>query len=158
MKHMQLHSAATLSPSRSRPQWFVVATTLLALTVLAGCGQAAPERLNVYPVQGKLEVNGKPAAGAVVILHPKGDAAKPGARAEVQSDGSFSAGTYAASDGAPEGDYILTVEWFKPVLKRDEYVMGPNLVPDKYSKPESSQLEIHVAAQPNQLAPIKLKR
>ncbi len=130
----------------------------LALSVLIGCGQSGPERLTVYPVQGKLEVNGKPAAGAVVVLHPKGDASKPGARAEVQADGTFTAGTYTANDGAPEGDYILTVEWFKPVLKHDEYVTGPNLVPAKYSKPDSSQLEVHVAAQPNQLAPIKLKR
>ena len=109
-------------------------------------------------MQGKVELNGKPTAGAVVILHPKEGSAAPAARAEVKADGTFVAGTYAATDGAAEGDYLVTVEWFKPVLKNDDYVMGPNLVPKKYSAPQTSQIEIHVAAQSNQLPTIKLKR
>ncbi len=109
-------------------------------------------------MQGKVELNGKPTAGAVVTLHPKGATDAPPARAEVKPDGTFVAGTYEVSDGAAEGDYIVTVEWFKPVQKRDDYVMGPNLVPAKYSVPQTSQIEVHVAAQPNQLPTIKLTR
>ena len=44
----------------------------------AGCGQSAPPRATVYPVQGKVELNGKPTAGAVVTLHPKGGTDAPG--------------------------------------------------------------------------------
>ena len=51
-------------------------------------------------------------------LHPKGQSETPAARAEVKPDGTFVAGTYEVSDGAAEGDYIVTVEWFKPVQKR----------------------------------------
>jgi hypothetical protein len=135
-----------------------VAIVGIALSALAGCGQSAPPRVPVYPVQGKVEVNGKPAAGALVLLHPKGDPSRPPARAEVKPDGTFEASTYAPADGAAEGDYIVTVEWFKAVPKNDDFVIGPNLVPDKYSKPQTSKIEVHVAAQPNQLPPITLKR
>lgn len=126
--------------------------------LITGCGQSAPPRATVYPVQGKVELNGKPTPGAVVVLHPKGNAEIPAARAEVKPDGTFEVGTYAVADGAPEGDYVATIEWFKPVLKKDDYVMGPNLVPKQYSAPQTSKLEVHVAAQPNQLPTFRLKR
>ena len=141
----------------SRAVWALSAT--VAVLALAGCGRSGPARVAVYPVQGKVEVNGKPAAGAVVILHPKGDPAAPAARGEVKEDGTFVAGTYASGDGAAEGDYIVTVEWFKPVKQKNgDFVEGKNLVPEKYSRPTTSQLEVHVAAQENQLPPITIKR
>jgi hypothetical protein len=137
--------------------WLIFIATA-AVAPLVGCGQSAPPRVPVFPVQGKVEVNGKPAAGALVVLHPKGESNAPPARAEVSADGSFSTSTYAPGDGAAEGDYVVTVEWFKPVLKNDNYVVGPNLVPEQYSMPQTSQIEVHVAAQTNQLPPIALKR
>lgn len=148
------------SAARYTAGWqFALSGVVLGLIAFAaGCGQSAPTRATVYPVQGKVELNGKPTAGAVVMFHPKGAPDKPAARAEVKPDGTFVAGTYEAADGAPEGDYVVTVEWFKPVLKNDEYVMGPNLAPKKYSTPQTSNLEVHVAAQPNQLPTITLKR
>ncbi|HEY1598060.1 MAG TPA: hypothetical protein VGG64_00560 [Pirellulales bacterium] len=136
----------------------VWALTLGTVLTSAGCGQSAPPRVPVFPVQGKVSVNGKPAAGALVILHPKGDPSKPSARAAVKPDGTFEATTYAPADGAAEGDYVVTVEWYKAVPKNDDYVVGPNLVPDKYSKPQTSNIEVRVAAQPNELPPITLKR
>ena len=76
----------------------------------------------------------------------------------MQPDGTFKATTYTSGDGVAEGDYIVTVEWRKAVQKNGEYTFGPNLVPEQYSDRQTSQLEIHVAAQPNVLPPIKLKR
>jgi hypothetical protein len=148
----------TARPRRSA--WSSIACGAVAVGILGtvGCGQSAPPRATVYPVQGKIELNGKPTAGAVVILHPKEGSAAPPARAEVKPDGTFAAGTYGATDGAAEGDYVVTVEWFKPVLKNDDYVMGPNLIPKKYSERQTSQIEVHVAAQTNELPTIKLKR
>ena len=61
--------------------------------------------------------------------------------------------TYALDDGAAEGDYLVTVEWFKPVQKNDDYVIGPNLVPEKYGKPQTSPIEVHVAAAAEPVAP-----
>jgi hypothetical protein len=135
-----------------------IAVFTLVATLFTGCGQSGPQHATVYPVKGKVELNGKPTPGAVVVLHPKGNPEIPSARAEVQADGTFVVGTYGVNDGAAEGDYVATVEWFKAVPKNDDYVVGPNLVPKQYSAPQTSKLEVHVAAQPNQLPTFKLKR
>jgi len=129
-----------------------------ALVAAAGCGQSGPPRVPVYPVQGKVEIDGRPAAGALVILHPKENPSAAAALAHVNNDGTFTTTTYETGDGAAEGDFIVTVEWFKPVQRNDDYVMGPNLAPEKYRRPETSDLQVHVAAQPNELQPIKLRR
>ena len=158
MTRIESRLSGTTRLRRSAASTVACGGLLAGLIFSGGCGQSAPPARTVYPVLGKVELNGKPTAGAVVTLHPKGATNTPPARAEVKPDGTFVAGTYEASDGAAEGDYVVTVEWFKPVLKRDDYVMGPNLVPAKYSVPQTSQIEVHVAAQPNQLPTIKLKR
>ena len=146
-------------PSLAGAQRLAVALLAVATLALTGCGKSGPpEKLAVFPVEGKIELNGKPPAGATVILHPKNEALTPGARAEVQPDGTFKATTYTTGDGAAEGDYIVTVEWRKAVQKNGDYTFGPNLVPEQYSDRKTSQLEVHVAEQPNVLRPIKLKR
>jgi len=136
----------------------VIAFHAVAVATLAGCGQSAPPRVPVFPVEGRVEVNGRPAAGAVVILHPKGNASAPAARAQVKPDGTFAAMTYEPADGAAEGDYVVTVEWYKPIQKHGEWDQGPNLVAAKYGRPQTSSIEVHVAAQANQLPPIKVTR
>src|SRR5262249_32068836 len=82
---------------------------LLLLT--SGCGNGQKE---VYPVEGQvLDAEDKPAAGALVIFHPvkadDQDLNKP--RGYVDDNGRFSLTTYEKDDGAPEGDYIVTIEW-----------------------------------------------
>jgi hypothetical protein len=56
-----------------------------------------------------------PAADALVVFHPTDPAfekqigGKP--LATVRPDGSYTMTTYAPDDGAPEGEYGVTVEW-----------------------------------------------
>jgi hypothetical protein len=56
---------------------------------------------------------GRPARGALVVFHPLDDprpkAVKP--RATVGRDGNFDLFTYSASDGAPAGNYAVSVVW-----------------------------------------------
>ncbi len=151
--------AASESPFLSSQHRKVWGLLMLAVATLTGCGKSgAPAKLAVFPVEGKIELNGKAPAGATVILHPKNESLTPGARAQVQPDGTFKATTYTADDGAAEGDYIVTVEWRKAVQKNGDFTFGPNLVPEQYSNRQTSQIEVHVAAQSNVLPPIKLKR
>src|SRR5690348_6286119 len=88
------------------------------LAAVIGCSKGQESnQLPVFPVVGHLSVNGQTPAGAFVVLHPKngtatapnGEAVHP--RAVVKPDGSFAVGTYKADDGAPSGEYSLTVEW-----------------------------------------------
>ena len=130
-----------------------------------GCTKTKdPNRLPVFPVKGHLSVKGQAPVGAFVVLHPKngaatapnGDVVRP--RAVVNPDGSFAFGSYDALDGAPSGEYSVTVEWRRIVKLADgSPVLGPNVVPPKYARVETSPLAIRVAETSNELDPIVLK-
>jgi hypothetical protein len=113
-----------------------------------------------HPAKGVITYQGQPVAGAFVALHPK-EAAKPEAptpTAIVQSDGSFAVTTYDAGDGLPEGEYVVTVQWRKAVKQGGDYLPGPNLLPAKYGRPDTSDVVVRVSAGQNELPPILLKR
>ena len=96
----------SLTPSlrRRRTGWLVPVVAV----VCAGCSRSGPA---LYPVRGKVLFEGQPARGATLVLHPLGNsganAIKP--RAFVDRDGGFEVFTYAAGDGAPAGEYAVTV-------------------------------------------------
>src|SRR6186713_708922 len=72
---------------------------------LAGCGSNG--RLPVYPVSGKLTINGVPAKGCVVTFVPA-EPALAGVvlpTGKVDESGKFELTTYETGDGAPAGDY-----------------------------------------------------
>ncbi len=155
----QLASAA--AHSANQPLTIAVSTVAIAvLFVLAGCGRSGPPRVETNPTKGSITYQGQPIGGAFLALHPKSGAAAdaPTSTAVVQPDGKFAVTTYEAGDGVPEGDYVVTVQWRKATKSGGEFVPGPNLLPAKYSRPESSDIVIHVASGANELAPIVLKR
>lgn len=130
---------------------------LLCLSGLLACG-CGSGRKPVFPITGKVLVNGKPAAHAMVVFHPVGengpDVVKP--RGKVETDGSFTLTTYDGNDGAPAGDYQVTVEQWLSSGKADE---GPsNRLPARYAKPDTSGLTAKVNPTPNTLEPFALKR
>jgi hypothetical protein len=135
------------------------ACRFLGLLVLMGsslaCSQG-PQRPPVYPVTGSLKFQGEPAAGAFLVFHPTGQPI-PGEQkptATVQQDGTFtvtSHGEVANSEGAPAGEYAVTVEWFKLLKKGRDIERGPNVIPSQYGKPETTPLKVKVEEKPNAL-------
>ncbi len=85
-----------------------LATCALA-AVLAGCGESN----GLFPVYGKVNYKGEPAAGATVYFHRTGPGTPGGevARGEVQADGSFSLESGDSAWGALPGQYAVLVEW-----------------------------------------------
>lgn len=68
----------------------------------------------VYPVKGKILVNGEPANEAQIVLHrtSKADFSIPTTpQAVTESNGEFDITSYHSKDGAPEGEYVVTIEW-----------------------------------------------
>jgi hypothetical protein len=122
----------------------LMATCLTA----AGCSKRGAEPV---PVAGKVVVYGRPAAGAVVTFHPEGatpDAPRPTARTD--GDGRFQLTTAKAGDGAPAGEYRVTVAWVAPAAGR-KGVEGEDapprpLVPAEYTTPDRTPLRASVAA------------
>ena len=83
---------------------------VVALLAFSSWCRESPRRPTT-PASGFLFVGGQPAGGAHVVLHPleKGQTAR--AVAITKSDGSFQLTTYRSGDGAPAGDYAVTIYW-----------------------------------------------
>ncbi|WP_442483445.1 BON domain-containing protein [Aeoliella sp. SH292] len=131
---------------------------LLAMGTVTGCNsKSGPERVPTFPVSGSVSFQGKPIPGAFVALHPKTTKENvPSPRASVAADGSLKVSTYDGGDGAPEGEYVVTVEWYKPIKNGADVISGPNVIPKKYASPQTSDITIRVATQENTISPIKL--
>lgn len=144
-----------------RAKHVTIAWSCLALVLpLAGCGK--PARMKVYPVRGQLLYQGQAAAGAELQLH--GDspelqaAAAPYPKATVLEDGSFTVSSYEPGDGAPAGDYHVTIVWHRSDdADPENREAAPDVLQGKYSSPETSPLTIQVQPQANELPPIELE-
>lgn len=138
--------------------------------VSAGCGSAASgagDKQKVYKVRGKITMSGAPVASAMVSFSPKGK--QPVATGRTGIDGTYALTTYDANDGAAEGDYVVlvtkaaaskaasaTIGGHDPDKPFDASAMhnaqGPaesggdtgSLLPEKYSRPDQSDLPAKV--------------
>jgi hypothetical protein len=145
-------AVARLAPS------IVFAVIAALILPVAGCGRSDKNHVAVHPVQGAIQFRGQPMEGAFVSLHPKSATdGVPTPRATVAKDGTFTVTTYNGNDGAPEGDYVVTVQWYRPVRVGTDLVGGPNVLPAKYASAQTSDVQIRVAAGENQLQPIQLR-
>ncbi|MBI3863637.1 MAG: BON domain-containing protein [Planctomycetia bacterium] len=111
----------------------------------------------VYAVTGKVIVDGKPAAGAAVRLHPADRSMTLQPKGLVGADGVFTLTTYLPADGAPAGDYKLTVEWRQPVDDGSgEFILGPNVLPESYAAPAETPVRVSVTCK-TEIPPIEIK-
>jgi hypothetical protein len=139
--------------SRRRSIWF---PALAAIGMAcSGCGGGTPATV---PAATTVRVNGLPAAGANVTLHPAGAdwagryAHRPFGKAG--PDGAVEFSTFAPGDGAPPGTYVVTVYWpHEKESGRD----GDRLGGAHESPTRPNPLTVTVAAGATELAPIDLK-
>lgn len=114
-------------------------------------GVVTANRKPVHPVRGKVFFEGCPAVNAVVTFHLiDGKKFTRTADSMVGPDGNFSLSTYTADDGAPAGEYAVTVVCRHPALDEDGRP-GPNILPAAYSKPETTPLRATIKAGPNEV-------
>lgn len=136
---------------------------LFALVAIVGCGKPSISRKGVVPVQGTILVDGKAAAGAVVSFHPLGDP-NPNAlpsHACVADDGTYSLTTYVTADGAPEGEYVVTVYWAEtsktPRTEEEESCdLPPDRLKKRFATKEASVLRAKVDGKPTVFAAVDL--
>lgn len=143
-------------------------TFVLAIAfTCCGCGgpDPGPEMIPVVPVHGSVLVKGEPATGAIVMFHKLPlDAGRFDiirSRGVVQADGTFQLTTYNTHDGAPEGEYAVTLYWpgnrKGPPDPNDE---NTDLPPDKfrlkYNDPRSSKIKATVKMPESQLEAFEL--
>ena len=142
-------------PLRRATQAFVACTCLCSLV---GCSEESP--IPVYPVTGVVRVQGNEADNAQVILHPLNPPAIDGLTtrpmASAGPDGAFAITTFTTGDGAPPGEYAVTIEW--RARADGPFDSGtPDKLRGKYSDPATTPLRAIVEEKPNALPPFDLQ-
>jgi hypothetical protein len=148
----------SLNTNRVRRTLLWAAAIVPGLLLGTGCSSKT-NTIPTFPVTGKVDVKGEAPEGAFLVFHPKtpiADAPRP--RANVGPDGSFDLSTFDAKDGAPAGEYAVTIEWYKLVKEGNDVKAGPNVIPRQYLSPETTPLKVTVKEGPNQLEPFKIVR
>jgi hypothetical protein len=123
-----------------------------------GCGNSA----GVYPVNGKVFYQGKPAVGATLTFVRK-DAAErtqePTPQGVVGEDGTFSLACVRGA-GAPPGEYAVLVEWklgAGKMVGRSPGLTAPDRLQGRYLDPTKPLLTATVEAKTNTLSPFELQ-
>jgi hypothetical protein len=127
------------------------------LILLAGCRDAPS---TTHPVTGRLTIRGQPAAEADLRFYEISGKAAGMARPYARTDenGQFTASTYGMRDGAPAGEYQVSVSWKGPLrgIPPDQRDAMPELLPPRYADPATSGIRVRVAPGDNALETIDL--
>lgn len=140
----------------SHQRWLGLLSLAMFIAALCvGCGD--DWRSETQPVTGKLTVNGEPPEGAVVTFHPTGekvDKRNSTPWGVIDAQGVFHLQTYATGDGAPVGEYVVTVKW--PWDVNDMGLAMTDRLGKAYARPEKSQWRITIEEGENILDPIEI--
>ena len=140
----------------------------LALTSCSGGGEGG-ERVDVYPVRGKVTLDGSPLPGATVMFSPVDTKTGPVATARTNDAGEYQLTTYEGGDGAAAGDYIVLVTKSDagsgggPESSHEQYSPSGSMhagkagakdsgstLPKKYASKDSSDLRATVKPEDNE--------
>ena len=143
-------------PAKPARRLGVIPVLVLSALTLAplGCGSSS----SMNPVKGEIFVNGQPAAGAEVVFYP----INPGEKkyfpaATVEPDGSFRLTTKRADDGAPEGEYRISVLWCDTRREEGETLYSPDKLNYRYYDPAYSGLTATIKPGINELPRFNLE-
>src|SRR6516225_7107044 len=102
-------------PSRMRApgHWSRFALALVLAASMSSCSGGIKK---CYPVKGQVLANGQPLAGAMIVFYPTAPDS-PTASGVTDGQGRFELSTYNTKDGAPVGDYDVTITWSQLGLK-----------------------------------------
>jgi hypothetical protein len=121
---------------------------LILFAVLAGCGQDS----KLGSVYGTVRLDEKPVTKGTVRFVP---AAGRAATGKIQSDGTFTLGTYGESDGALLGTHkVAVIAYDAAEDSRPAYevrnVKSTSLVPERYMSVGTSEFSFEVKPGKNQ--------
>jgi len=130
----------------------------------ASCGDGG-KYPKTYPVKGKVLVDGQPVKDCKVTFHrTSGNQLSQPATPSGLTDekGEFQLTSYVANDGAPEGEYVVTIEWREPSGITNSEFGGPDRLGGDYASVERNkgvkEFVVQVARQSVELRPFELKQ
>jgi hypothetical protein len=143
--------------SSSLLRWAGLAAVVCVIGLASSCSNG---RKPVFPVHGQvLDAKQKPAVGALVVFHPVDADPKVPLKplGKVDENGRFTLTTYVNGDGAPIGDYRITITW--PTPKKTPFdPEGGDQLRGRYAHPERSLHLFTVENKPdNEVPTIRLQ-
>ncbi|MFL6543755.1 MAG: hypothetical protein ACJ8LM_01050 [Candidatus Udaeobacter sp.] len=139
-----------------RAGWCALLTSVVAAS---GCG----EKGFGSQVNGSVNVDGKPAAGVMVMFCPVGgseEVQKLRPQAFTGPEGKFQLMSRRRGDGAPPGEYKVLLQWpaiEKGVVGDGGQGLGPDRLQGRYWNLEKTQFTVQVKPGTNDLPPFELK-
>src|SRR5439155_21850510 len=101
-------------------------------------------------------VDGAPVKDLWVTLHPADSSVALRPRGQTDKDGNFQITTYSGGDGAPEGEYAITIEWLTYIKRASDWG-GPDKLKNQYNDPKTTPFHVTVEDEPVVLPPFELK-
>lgn len=145
---------------------FVWILLVLILAPSSGCGRReseqqrlerlVPNAVGTSKVTGNVTVDGEPVKDLWVTLHPKDASVKLRPRGQTDAKGNFKISTYTGGDGAPDGEYDITIAWLT-YIKRDSDWGGPDKLKNQYNDPKTTPFHVTIEGEPVELDPFELK-
>ena len=139
------------------------------LMMVIGCGAPPIEDYRVFddlvPVKGQVTFKGKPIQDAAIRFHPAGKSTVGGVPPRVaavsDAEGRFELFTFrpeGKGQGAPIGDYRVTVSWVGPTagLPQEKLDSLKELIPAKYINPRTSPIEVQIAAGQSEIPAVSI--
>lgn len=133
----------------------------LSLAAVVGCG--GDGKLSVYPVSGTVLLNGKPLEGASVCFYPKDEAVvaakTPLPQGTTDASGKFQLKTYEENDGAPAGEYGVSIVRMEVVTDSDdpEQIVERDRLKGKYADVDQAGLTATVQEDATEVPAFDLK-
>ena len=114
---------------------------VLGCVVLSGCGDNHPETITVT---GEVFHKGQPVEGASVVFTADG----PLATGSTDAQGKFTLRTFRDGDGAIAGTHRVTItkNVSEASTPENPYPVVKNMLPQRYARPDTSQLTAVVEA------------
>jgi tetratricopeptide (TPR) repeat protein len=146
-----------------KPRFLVAAGVAAVLLIGLGFRFNRSDHARVFPAQGQALFEGKPIPRATIWLEPvsPSGASFPRPHATSQDDGTFVLETYGEADGAPPGEYSVSVTLLaKPTdaAEAEGGTMPRNLLPRRYARFETSGLKMQIEPGENALPALRLTR
>lgn len=140
---------------------FLPIALLLGTVASVGCRRDSPqfESRPTFPVEGQVLIRGKPEAGVQVFFHPVDATQRGKPRGITDTAGKFRLRTYHDGDGAPAGEYAVTVYWpepYNPNLPVEDQ-MPPDRLGERFMRAKDSPFRATVNAAPTALLPFEIK-
>jgi hypothetical protein len=134
-------------------------TCTLLFASFGGCSKPKDPWEIMYPANGQVTFKGRPISDAELTFFPEDksypDSVRP--KAKTTADGTFVAWTNAQGDGVPAGNYKVTIVHNEVSVSKDTIVAKPNDLPIKYSKRDTTDIQVQIASGKNAIPAIALK-